>query len=520
MKRIVRHGWYMRQVKGFIQIYSRQARDRIIKAGQKVLKQAGLEVLSSELFACVDELIKNAVKANYKYILLRELICDRFACILPEKTPDDNNEDIDDLIRMPERFDRIAEEILTINDISSAVREILNEESRLLTIKNRIYGENRHYHPEEKAIIKSLNTINRIRNDIKEHNIRIILRIQIDKHFIYIEVTTTAPILNRDINRIHEKREEQRHCRDEGREHDFFIENIDTSESRFGLGYAKIDVILNSWASGRGFRSRSYRQSIPLSCSPSPSTSSTNYSNHTCDQKNIHRGKGVMEAFFNNGILFGEETLNHLHIFAGPWLDAVMVAVTTAGNEIFYIIALPVIYWCVDKKIAINVGAAFLITMTLNDSVKFAFNNPRPDPGKLLPGIRELARHYAPGNPGFPSGHTQGSVAFWTPIAILSKNRTALALCAFMIIMVPYSRIYLGVHFLGDIVGGFVIGAISLAIVMPAIAAVGGRYRNVNEWIMISALLIIPFMVCITLHGNHIYATMGTISGFLSGALI
>ncbi len=242
----------MRQVKGFIQIYSRQARDRIIKAGQKVLKQAGLEVLSSELFACVDELIKNAVKANYKYILLRELICDRFACIWPEKTPDDNNEDIDDLIRMPERFDRIAEEILTTNDISSAVREILNEESRLLTIKNRIYGENRHYHPEEKAIIKSLNTINRIRNDIKEHNIRIILRIQIDKHFIYIEVTNTAPILNRDINRIHEKREEQRHCRDEGREHDFFIENIDTSESGFGLGYAKIDVILNSCGIGEG----------------------------------------------------------------------------------------------------------------------------------------------------------------------------------------------------------------------------------------------------------------------------
>jgi hypothetical protein len=240
----------MRQIKGFIQIYSRRARDRIVEAGLSTLRQAGLENLSSELFACVDELIKNAVKSNYKYLLLRDEIHSKFGLIWPDKTEGEIDEDIDDLVKIPDRFNRIAEEILDSSNVSSVVRELLNEESRLLTIKNRAYAEGRRYTAEEKALIGGLENINRIRAAIRERNIRVILRIQVDEHYIYIEVTNTAPILKRDLNRIHDKRDEHRRYRDAGREHEFFVDNIDTSESGFGLGYAKIDVILNSWGLG------------------------------------------------------------------------------------------------------------------------------------------------------------------------------------------------------------------------------------------------------------------------------
>jgi hypothetical protein len=127
------------------------------------------------------------------------------------------------------------------------VREILDEESKLLTIKNTAYLEKREYTAREKEIISGLDKINSIRKKIKERNIKIMLRIQADSDYMYIDVTNTAPILTRDIKRIHEKRDEHRRYRDEGREHEFFIDNIDTSESGFGLGYAKIDAILNSW---------------------------------------------------------------------------------------------------------------------------------------------------------------------------------------------------------------------------------------------------------------------------------
>ncbi|HNW30337.1 MAG TPA: hypothetical protein PKN50_17810 [Spirochaetota bacterium] len=232
------------QVKGYIQVYSRKTRDEIMKAGGKILSAAGLEGMTSDLFACVDELIKNAVKADYKYVLLRDRILKKLQQLRPDKSPDEINQNIDTLMKHADNFNRMAEEILKKEDLSAIVREILNEESRLLTIKNRAYLENRSYTEEEKKEIMGLTMIRDIQRQIKEQNIKIILRIQADDDFMYIEVTNTAPILTRDINRIHDKRDEHRRYRDEGREHEFFVDNIDTSESGFGFGYAKIDVIL------------------------------------------------------------------------------------------------------------------------------------------------------------------------------------------------------------------------------------------------------------------------------------
>ncbi|MBN2077949.1 MAG: phosphatase PAP2 family protein [Spirochaetes bacterium] len=227
-----------------------------------------------------------------------------------------------------------------------------------------------------------------------------------------------------------------------------------------------------------------------------------------------------MEALLGNRVLFGEETLNRLHIFAGPWLDAAMAVVTVAGDEPFYLVALPVIYWCWDRRIAIYAGAAFLVTMTLNDWIKYAVNHPRPDPEKLLPGIRELALRHAPQSPGFPSGHTQGSLAFWTSVAILCRRPLFWVLWAVMIVLVPYSRLYLGVHYPGDVVGGLVIGALSLALIIPALALGGAHYRKFNEWVLIAVIITVPLLVCLSLAGEHIYATTGTLSGFLAGALM
>ena len=227
-----------------------------------------------------------------------------------------------------------------------------------------------------------------------------------------------------------------------------------------------------------------------------------------------------METLFGNRILFGEEALNKLHIFAGPWLDALMAAVTLAGDEPFYLVALPLIYWCWDRRIAIYAGAAFLVTMTLNDWIKYAVNHPRPDPEKLLPGIMELALRHAPQSPGFPSGHTQGSLAFWTPVAVLSRQRALRIFCAVMIVLIPYSRVYLGVHYLGDVAGGWAIGALTLALVMPAVYLGGAHYRKCGEWLLVAVIVIVPLLACLNLTGEHIYATTGTLSGFLAGVLL
>lgn len=227
-----------------------------------------------------------------------------------------------------------------------------------------------------------------------------------------------------------------------------------------------------------------------------------------------------MGALFNNPVLFGEDILNSLHIFAGGWLDSVMLVITSAGSNMFYMLALPVLYWCWDRKKAVYTGAVFLIGIAVNDYLKTVFDNPRPDPAKLLPGIAELATRYRPHGPGFPSGHTQGAILLWGSIALQSGSRTVKAVCAGMIILIPYSRLYLGVHYLGDVVGGFILGAACFALIYPS-AKLAERYYHMAHTILLSGLLIlIPFIISLLVPGKYISTTMGTISGFMIGALL
>lgn len=237
----------MRQIKGIIGIYSRQARDQINKAGERFLARQGIQSISPELFACIDELIKNAVKANYKFLLLRERIEEELHRLWPDKSDNDIRDDINDLIKIPDSFNRLADDILRNEDLSATVREILNEESKLLAIKNRAYLENRDFNDPEKQTLADLVKIREIRKKIRESDVKVLWSMQADNDYVYIEVMNTAPILTRDLTRIHEKLDEYRQYRDNGREYEFFVNNIDTTESGFGLGFAKIDAILNNW---------------------------------------------------------------------------------------------------------------------------------------------------------------------------------------------------------------------------------------------------------------------------------
>lgn len=227
-----------------------------------------------------------------------------------------------------------------------------------------------------------------------------------------------------------------------------------------------------------------------------------------------------METFFSMPFLFGEEILNRVHIFAGAWLDWLMLAVTSLGSENFYLLALPLLYWCWDKKKAIYTGAVFLMAISLNDIMKTVFQHPRPEPAKLLPGIRELATQYMPNEPGFPSGHAQGSVGFWGSLALSFRNRAAWAICAVIIILVSYSRLYLGVHYVGDVIGGLLLGLACLAAVIPVMNNVAKHYHRFHAAAVIAVLIIAPAAAVMFLPGNMLSKDMGTISGFLIGAYL
>ncbi len=161
---------------------------------------------------------------------------------------------------------------------------------------------------------------------------------------------------------------------------------------------------------------------------------------------------------------------------AVPGLVGPFEILTFLGNELFYLLFLPFVYWCIDRWTGVRVITILILSAATNEGTKVLFRLPRPidyAPDRLAPLFRMpigVARQrYEATGYGFPSGHTENTVAIWGYLAAQAHRlRTArfpaarrllLALAALLIVLVPLSRIYLAVHFPHDVVGGYVIGA-------------------------------------------------------------
>jgi uncharacterized secreted protein with C-terminal beta-propeller domain len=161
-----------KKVTGIIQIYSKKARDQVFGIGLKFAKEAGIPEVTEDLFACVDELIKNAVKANYKFLLVVDKIAGQLLKKNPDKTPDQIKQNIFDILKDRQTYDRLASQIITNEYISEKVRHILSQEGKYLSIRNRVYAENRDYTEEEKKKISELKEFLDIRRQLKEQDIK------------------------------------------------------------------------------------------------------------------------------------------------------------------------------------------------------------------------------------------------------------------------------------------------------------------------------------------------------------
>ena len=149
-----------------------------------------------------------------------------------------------------------------------------------------------------------------------------------------------------------------------------------------------------------------------------------------------------------------------------PALDAFFSAVTYLGDELAFMALALLLFWCVDKRMGYYVFVVGLFGTLANQFLKILCRVPRPwvlDPGFT---IVESARAAATGY-SFPSGHTQNAVGTFGAIGLLTKRRWVKIACLALVLLVPFSRMYLGVHTPLDVGAAFLMAAILLAAFYP-----------------------------------------------------
>ena len=105
-----------------------------------------------------------------------------------------------------------------------------------------------------------------------------------------------------------------------------------------------------------------------------------------------------------------------------PFLNELMLGITTLGEETAFLVIALIVFWCVDKKKGYYLMAVGFAGTILNQILKLACRVPRPwvlDPNfTILEQAREAASGYS-----FPSGHTQTAVGVFGSVAVFTEKK-------------------------------------------------------------------------------------------------
>lgn len=160
--------------------------------------------------------------------------------------------------------------------------------------------------------------------------------------------------------------------------------------------------------------------------------------------------------------------LRLLESIRNPVLDVFFQLFTLFGEETLFIIVGLLFFWCIDKFEGFFLLCIGLLGTVINQFLKLLFRIPRPwvrDPSfTIVESAREAATGYS-----FPSGHTQtsvgvyGGVARWTGKSLMSK------ICIALCVLVPFSRMYLGVHTPADVGVSIIVALLLIFVLYPII---------------------------------------------------
>ncbi|GAE34726.1 phosphatase PAP2 family protein [Halalkalibacter akibai] len=187
------------------------------------------------------------------------------------------------------------------------------------------------------------------------------------------------------------------------------------------------------------------------------------------------------------------EILRFMTQLQHPFFDGIAAVLTFLGNEEFYFLVIPLVYWCFSKKAGFRLFYIFLLSVTVNSFLKITYAIQRPigveGVHSLFISSAEVGSHYP--YDSFPSGHAQGSATLWGYLAYLIARPSFWVFSIVLVLFISLSRLYSGLHWPTDVVVGMILAVIILMLAIYLQSKLSKLSKKVKWMLAIG----VPFVI-------------------------
>ncbi len=217
----------------------------------------------------------------------------------------------------------------------------------------------------------------------------------------------------------------------------------------------------------------------------------------------------------NELVQWGLGVVQWIQTFRNPLFDQFFLAINFLGDEEFYILFLPVLFWCFHKALGIRLGIVFFFSMYANQWLKDLFAQPRPwqVDSQLWSPIKQTGY-------GIPSGHAQGTTTVWGYLATQLRRPVWWALGIAIPLCVSIGRMYLADHFAQDVIAGVLIGIILVALYAVLEPRVTAWLVRQSLGMKLALAVAVPLVLAVFHLTDDTDTVVGTLLGFYLGVIL
>ena len=218
-----------------------------------------------------------------------------------------------------------------------------------------------------------------------------------------------------------------------------------------------------------------------------------------------------MENFIN----FELDLMEKLGEILPEFIKYLALYLTEFGGQTVLIGIIGIIYWIIDKKLGEKIGFIAIANVGLNNILKGCFMEKRPFQHDGYAHLEAFPGEGSPSGSSFPSGHSQNSSTIYSLVAMNTKKRWIRIISIVLLVIVPITRVIIGVHFPHDVLVGTLLG-LGVAFLLSYLY---DKFYEKRHYLYLAVIVLyLPFMFIVPT--KDFFVGYGLILGFVLGTSI